>query len=117
MLLPDDAMVEVFGASAALDDAFRAVLGNTYPGHPARGLLDDVRDAAAEYTPAVVARAGRAVGESLAGASATDPTTVAAQLLTAARSPVVLLLPAPTRCSRAPMWWRGWRCRGSPRTR
>jgi hypothetical protein len=90
VLLPDDAMVEVFGASAALDDAFRAVLGNTYPGHPARGLLDDVRDAAAEYTPAVVARAGRAVGESLAGASATDPTTVAAQLLTAARSPVVL---------------------------
>ncbi|MDQ0809444.1 hypothetical protein QFZ63_001158 [Streptomyces sp. B3I7] len=90
VLLPDDAMVEVFGASAALDDAFRQILGNTYPGHPARGLLDDLRDAASEYTPDLVARAGRAVGESLAGARATDPTTVAAEMLSAARSPVVL---------------------------
>jgi hypothetical protein len=38
-----------------------------------------------------VARVGRAVGESLAGAAATDPTTVAAEMLTAARSPASLL--------------------------
>ncbi|MEV0477484.1 hypothetical protein AB0I50_47995, partial [Streptomyces prunicolor] len=81
--LPDDAMVEVFQASAALDEAFRAVLGNTYTGHPARGLLDGMRDAVAERTPAPVARVGRAVGESLAGAAATDPTTVTAEMLTA----------------------------------
>lgn len=89
--LPDDSMVEVFRASAALDDAFRAVLGNTYQGHPARGLLDGVLDAVADRTPAPVARVGRAVGESLAGAAATDPTTVTAEMLAAARNPVALL--------------------------
>ncbi|MFE6765630.1 hypothetical protein [Streptomyces sp. NPDC057689] len=91
VLLPDDAIMEVFQASAALDSAFRAVLGNTYPGHPARGLLDDVRDAVAGHTPRPVARAGRALGESLAGAAATDPTTVAAEMLSAARNPAALL--------------------------
>ncbi|WP_245608070.1 hypothetical protein [Streptomyces hokutonensis] len=89
--LPDDSMVEVFQASAALDEAFRAVLGNTYAGHPERGLLDGARDAVADRTPAPVARVGRAVGGSLAGAAATDPTTVAAEMLTAARSPAALL--------------------------
>ncbi|WP_416962236.1 hypothetical protein [Streptomyces sp. Agncl-13] len=89
--LPDDSMVEVFQASAALDEAFRAVLGNTYQGHPARGLLDGVRDAVGGVTPGPVARVGRAVGESLAGADATDPTTVTAEMLSAARSPAALL--------------------------
>jgi hypothetical protein len=89
--LPDDSMVEVFRASAALDDAFRAVLGNTYQGHPVRGLLDGVRDAVGGVTPAPVARVGRAVSDSLAGAAATDPTTVTAEMLSAARHPAALL--------------------------
>ncbi|MFE4824295.1 hypothetical protein ACFRFU_49775, partial [Streptomyces sp. NPDC056704] len=92
--LPDDALVDTFQASTALQEAIRQLLTNTYPGHPAQGNSGSVRTFMADHVPDLVNTAARRIGETLAGQASTDPTTVASEVLTAAVSPGALLVRA-----------------------
>ncbi|KPI20019.1 hypothetical protein OK006_9543, partial [Actinobacteria bacterium OK006] len=92
--LPDDALVDTFQASTALQEAIRQLLTNTYPDHPAQGISGAVRTFMADHVPDMVNTAARRIGETLAGQSSTDPTTVASEVLTAAVSPGALLVRA-----------------------
>ncbi|WP_327249952.1 hypothetical protein [Streptomyces sp. NBC_01320] len=95
--LPDDAITEVLRGSAALQDAFAQIIANTYPGHPEhkRGLLDNVREAAAVHVPERVSAAAAAtadwVSRTLLGPDANHPTTPAAEALWSAISPTALM--------------------------
>ncbi|WP_318219103.1 hypothetical protein [Streptomyces sp. SCL15-6] len=92
--LPDDALVDTFQASTAVQEAIRQLLTDTYPGHPAQGISGAVRTFMADHVPDLVNTAARRIGETLAGQSSTDPTTVASEVLTAAVSPGALLVRA-----------------------
>ncbi|MEU7290892.1 hypothetical protein AB0A81_37610 [Streptomyces flaveolus] len=92
--LPDDALVDTFQASTAVQEAIRQLLTNTYPGRPAQGTSGAVRTFMADHVPNLVNTAVRRIGETLAGQSSTDPTTVASEVLTAAVSPGALLVRA-----------------------
>ncbi|MFJ1967631.1 hypothetical protein ACIO93_03080 [Streptomyces sp. NPDC087903] len=89
--LPDDAIVDVFRGSAALQEAIRQIAEGTQPGRPEPGLLAAVSGAASALSPQVLKDTASLLSSSLAGQSATDPTTLAAEVAQAALSPASLL--------------------------
>lgn len=85
--LPDDAIVDVFRGSGLLQEALRQIADGTYPGHPEADRLGALAAAVGAFSPQLLTGAAQAVASSLAGQSAGDPTTVAAEVQQAALAP------------------------------
>ncbi|MDX3745891.1 hypothetical protein [Streptomyces sp. AK08-02] len=85
--LPDDAIVDVFRGSGVLQEALRQIVEGTHPGHPETGRLGAMASAVGAASPQLLSWAARSVASSVAGQSAGDPTTVAAEVRQAALSP------------------------------
>ncbi|WP_086809375.1 hypothetical protein [Streptomyces reticuliscabiei] len=85
--LPDDAIVDVFRGSGVLQETLRQIIEGTHPGHPEAGRLGSMATAVGAASPQLLARAARSVAVGLAGQSAGDPTTVAAEVRQASLSP------------------------------
>ncbi|MFI0730246.1 hypothetical protein ACH4S9_14590 [Streptomyces sp. NPDC021225] len=79
--LPDDANVDVFRGSAALQEAFRQIVTGTYPGHPAVGTFGQWVQAAASQLPSAVTGPGNRLWEYLTGAAVEDQHAFAGEVL------------------------------------
>ncbi|MFD6529953.1 hypothetical protein ACFWEE_08065, partial [Streptomyces sp. NPDC060184] len=88
--LPDDAVLDVFHGSGELQEAIRRIAAGTYPGRPQPSWAAGLGTALSGMSPEVVKSAASLVAASAAGRSATDPTTLAAEVLRAALSPANL---------------------------
>ncbi|MFD6424903.1 hypothetical protein ACFWEP_23395, partial [Streptomyces sp. NPDC060198] len=88
--LPDDAVLDVFRGSGDLQEAIRQIAAGTYPGRPQPGWASALGTAISGMSPQVVTSAASLVATSAAGQSATDPTTLAAEVQQAALSPANL---------------------------
>ncbi|MGW1465920.1 hypothetical protein ACWCPT_16455, partial [Streptomyces sp. NPDC002308] len=88
--LPDDAVLDVFHGSGELQEAIRRIAAGTYPGRPQPGWAAGLGTALSGMSPEVVKSAASLVATSAVGQSATDPTTLAAEVQRAALSPANL---------------------------
>ncbi|MFI6339558.1 hypothetical protein ACIBLC_32000, partial [Streptomyces sp. NPDC050535] len=88
--LPDDAVLDVFRGSGDLQEAVRQIAAGTYPGRPQPGWAAGLGTAVSGMSPDVLKSAAALVAASAAGHSATDPTTLAAEVRQAALSPANL---------------------------
>ncbi|MGP4012017.1 hypothetical protein [Streptomyces sp. 4N124] len=79
--LPDDANVDVFRGSAALQEAFRQIVTGTYPGHPAVGTFGQWAQAAASQLPGAVTGPGNRLWEYLTGTAVEDQQAFAGEAL------------------------------------
>ncbi|MFD8384655.1 hypothetical protein ACFV2X_40055 [Streptomyces sp. NPDC059679] len=79
--LPDDANVDVFRGSAALQEAFRQIVTGTYPGHPAVGTFGQWAEAAASRLPGAVTGPGNRLWEYLTGTAVEDQQAFAGEAL------------------------------------
>ncbi|WP_406002909.1 hypothetical protein [Streptomyces sp. NBC_00829] len=79
--LPDDVIVDVFRAGAALKEAFRQLVTGTYPGRPAAGALSRGLHTFSSRVPDVVTAPGAWLGEYLAGPAAGDQSAFAGEVL------------------------------------
>lgn len=70
--LPDDANVDVFRGSAALQEAFRQIVTGTYPGHPAVGTFGQWVEGATSQLPGAVTWLGSRLWGYLTGPAADD---------------------------------------------
>ncbi|MFJ8794200.1 hypothetical protein [Streptomyces sp. NPDC102462] len=79
--LPDDANVDVFRGSAALQEAFRQIVTGTYPGHPAVGTFGQWAQAAASQLPGAVTGPGNRLRGYLTGPAVEDQQAFAGEAL------------------------------------
>ncbi|MFE7184277.1 hypothetical protein ACFU80_19655, partial [Streptomyces erythrochromogenes] len=79
--LPDDAIVDVFRASAALREAFRQLATGTYPGRPDAGPLGRGLHTFTGRLPDLVTAPGIWLGAYLAGPAAGDQSAFAGEVL------------------------------------
>ncbi|WP_406323961.1 hypothetical protein [Streptomyces niveus] len=79
--LPDDANVDVFRGSAALQEAFRQIVTGTYPGHPAVGTFGQWVEGATSQLPGAVTWLGSRLWGYLTGPAADDQRAFAGEAL------------------------------------
>ncbi|WP_326615437.1 lonely Cys domain-containing protein (plasmid) [Streptomyces scopuliridis] len=79
--LPDDANVDVFRGSAALQEAFRQIVTGTYPGHPAVGTFGQWAEGATSRLPGAVTGLGSRLWGYLTGPAADDQQAFAGEAL------------------------------------
>lgn len=79
--LPDDANVDVFRGSAALQEAFRQIVTGTYPGHPAVGTFGQWVEGATSQLPGAVTGLGSRLWGYLTGPAADDQRAFAGEAL------------------------------------